>query len=715
MAEATTTTAGTRGISGAGKRALLIGIDHYPHLQAFCHANGMPNDCQLAGCVTDAELMAGILRDKFGFAPANITLLRNEDATQAAILAALQNLVDAAQPDDVVVFHYSGHGSQAVPLIAGSESDNLDETIVPSDSGRGAMPNRDIRDNQIHDWLVKLTAKTPYVTLIVDSCHSGSIARDLFGGAGRWVAADLRPPSAEAVVAAQAVQAPPAPAGPQAGQSAVAAGSRDLGPSGWLPLGSKYVLFAGCLDEEKSNEYPHDSTTNGALTYFLSRQLLQAGPGTTYRDVYEPAATQVTAKYAHQHPQMEGAHDRELFGLRDIATMTFARVTAITAAGVTIAAGAAHGVTVGSRWAIYPQGTKTQVGVVPQGQIVISAVHATTSDGTLSDPAGGAAITADSRAVEVAHAPGEVGLKVEIQAAVGAAGALTAALQGSPLARLAQAGETADARAYLLAPRTTAQPGRDPVPQLGALDQPTWAVVGTDGRLLMPVHAASESGVVDLLVANLVKTAKYRQTLALQNPDAASALKGKVGFTLKRQGDGGGWTDPALPAGGLPVISEGERISLTITNGWTQPIYVSVLDLGVSGGIGLLYPVAGASEQLLPGGTLDIGMPPDEQIQLFAPEGFPFHIDPSDPQPTTGTEVFKLIASAHPTDFSVLVQEGAKDIDRATPGVGTPLMNLLMLALLGTGSRDARVMRAAPNEEWTTVDRPFLFRAAGIR
>lgn len=706
MTAVTRDTTGTRDSGGGGKRALLIGIDHYPNLQAFCRANAMPNNCQLAGCVNDAELMAGVLRDKFGFAAGNIILLRNEAATQAAIMAAMATLLNATQPNDVVVFHYSGHGSQAAAALPGSEGDNLDETIVPSDSGRGNLPNRDIRDGQIHEWLLKLTAKTPYVTLIVDSCHSGSITRDLFGGAGRWVPADRRPAAPEAVAAALAAQAT---ASAQAASSAPAAGSRDLGPSGWLPLGSKYVLFAGCLDEEKSNEHPHDSTTNGALTYFLSRQLLQAGPGSTYRDVYEPAATQVTAKYARQHPQLEGARDRELFGVRDIAPLTFARVTARNGPNVTIAAGVAHEVTVGSRWAIYPQGTKTlAAGVAPQGEILLTAVRATSSDGTLTTAA---AVGVDSRAVETAHAPGAGGLRVEIQATVAAAAPLTAALGKSALAHLAQPGQTADARAYLLPPRSAAQPGHDPVPQLGALTQPTWAVVSADGQLLMPAHAANEPGVADLLVDNLAKIAKYRQTLALQNPDPASALRGKVGFTVKRQGDGGGWAALPVPTGGLPLINEGERISLTVTNGWIQPIYISILDLGVTGGMGLLYPVAGASEQLLPGGTLNIGLPPDEQIQLFAPDAFRAQMNPADPQTLTGTEVFKLIATANPADFSALVQEGAKDVDRNTPGAGTPLMNLLTLAVWGTGSRDARVVRAAPAEEWTTVDRPFLFRA----
>lgn len=59
--------------------------------------------------------------------------------------------------------------------------------------------------------------------------------------------------------------------------------------------------------------------------------------------------------------------------------------------------------------------------------------------------------------------------------------------------------------------------------------------------------------------------------------------------------------------GGLPVFFEGERIAAQITNRHTAPIYVSVLDFGLTGALGLLYPWAGASEELAPGKCIELG------------------------------------------------------------------------------------------------------------
>ena len=80
--------------------------------------------------------MAQTLREQFAFADADIELLKDEQATRDAILAAFDRLVDRTQPGDLVVVHYSGHGSQVVDLEK-DEPDGLDETIVPDDSGGG--------------------------------------------------------------------------------------------------------------------------------------------------------------------------------------------------------------------------------------------------------------------------------------------------------------------------------------------------------------------------------------------------------------------------------------------------------------------------------------------------------------------------------------------------------------------------------------------------
>jgi hypothetical protein len=373
-------------------------------------------------------------------------------------------------------------------------------------------------------------------------------------------------------------------------------------------------------------------------------------------------------------------------------------------------------------------------------------VRGTSSDGTLAD-ATSAAVTVDSRAVEVARPLTAPGLKVEIQAAAGqeaAAQAFAQQLGTSALVHLAKPGDTADARAYLLAPRPAPQPGRDPVPALGALAAPTWAVVGQDGNLLFPPHptteavtnldgtpwlphgAADEAGVAKLLVENLEKIAKYRQTLALANPDSLSRLKGRVTLTLKRQAPGGAWGDPptdprAIPGfpsltgqaaagtSGLPLYNEGDNIGAVVTNNSNLPIFVSILDLGLTGAISLYYPLLeGDNQRIEPGQTLEIAMRPGSEVPLGTPDEFRM-------SGRAGVETFKLIASANPADFSPLVQEGAKDIGDTTEGSGSAVMESVVAAVLGLAPRDIRPIQPRATEDWTTVDRAFLLGAAGMR
>ena len=67
---------------------------------------------QLHGCVNDATVMRDTLRDVFGFLKENLRLLTDASATRTEILAALDELVRQTRTEDVVVVHYSGHGSQ---------------------------------------------------------------------------------------------------------------------------------------------------------------------------------------------------------------------------------------------------------------------------------------------------------------------------------------------------------------------------------------------------------------------------------------------------------------------------------------------------------------------------------------------------------------------------------------------------------------------------
>jgi hypothetical protein len=162
------------------RRALIIGIDRYlpppPQVDGVTTRPPWPN---LHGAVNDADAMQAVLRARYGFRADHIRVLRNEEATRARILHETRAwLVQAAAPGDVSVFFYAGHGSQ-VRNSRSTELDGMDETIVPTDANLG---HPDIRDKELRVLFNEAVDKGIVLTAIVDSCHSGSVARSAGGG-----------------------------------------------------------------------------------------------------------------------------------------------------------------------------------------------------------------------------------------------------------------------------------------------------------------------------------------------------------------------------------------------------------------------------------------------------------------------------------------------------------------------------------------------------
>jgi hypothetical protein len=101
-----------------------------------------------------------------------------EDAFQKALLDR------AVSNNDTVVIYFAGHGSQ-IKDRNGDEADGMDETIVLYDSrtqGRG-----DLLDDDLNRWLTSIGKRTSHITLILDSCNSGSAARGRGAFKARWV------------------------------------------------------------------------------------------------------------------------------------------------------------------------------------------------------------------------------------------------------------------------------------------------------------------------------------------------------------------------------------------------------------------------------------------------------------------------------------------------------------------------------------------------
>jgi hypothetical protein len=663
--------------------ALLIGIDRYSRLG---------ETAQLSGCENDVEVIGQILIDRFAFPADHVVKLVNEAATRTAILGAMDALVATVVRGDVVVLHYSGHGSQARSLDP-AEADGLDETILPHDTGRsGDAPNLDIRDKEIHAWLERITAVTGNVTLIFDSCHSGGVTRDATGAKARWVKPDLRPPDHHALLA----------------PTRSASRSRnEIGPSGWVPLGQRYVLLAGCSSSECSYELAApggDGLHHGALTYFLSRQLVNAGQGSTYRDVFEAAVVQVAGNCSLQHPQLEGECDRVLFGLDRIEPMRFVLVRERSGEQVVLGSGLAAGLSRGSTWAIYPAGTKqvTQ-GDAPLGTIEITAARSVTSTGKVIGEATSGAVAAGARAVELSHDFGDLSIGVRIVTPGTndpSAQALAEAIAESRVLKPACGSEPAGATAYLLAPREQASES-DPVPQLGLLDEPVWAVVGQGGELILPLcRPGFEAS--RLLRDNLETRARSLAALAIQNP--GSRLLDTIDCVLLRQSEGGDWIPATAAPGGLPLFTAGERLAFEITNRSSLPLYCYVLDFGLTGCIGPVYPIAGVDEPLRAGGSIRVGTRSEEAMDLMVPPEFPF-LPPASPADEVGKETLKVIATTRPTDFYVLFQEGYRAGEPARGSMSS--LDRLLGITAGGPTREIRIQGRPGEEDWTTVERSF--------
>lgn len=114
------------------KLALLVGINQYP--ESVCDYVSSRGSA-LNGCLTDVALQQELLIHRFGFQPSDILVLTDQVATRAAIEAAfMSHLVQQAQPGDVVLFHFSGLGSQ---LRLEGATPQLQQGLVPVD---GTLP-----------------------------------------------------------------------------------------------------------------------------------------------------------------------------------------------------------------------------------------------------------------------------------------------------------------------------------------------------------------------------------------------------------------------------------------------------------------------------------------------------------------------------------------------------------------------------------------------
>jgi hypothetical protein len=273
--------------------ALLTAIDDYP--------SPIP---KLQGCVNDIDAFAAYVSGRVGGdkgAALQLKTLKNGEATRQAVIDAFRDHLGKAKKGDVVLFYYSGHGSQeqAPEEFWTIEPDHLDETLVLFDSR--TQGSWDLADKELAKLIGEVASKGPHVAVILDCCHSGSGTREI-ETVVRRAPTDRRRRPVESFLVSPA-------------EAAAAAASRGTGAE---PVGryasseGRHILFAACRDDEEAKEYNGDGKHRGAFSFFLGEALKGAAGVPTYRDLFKRTSSLVSNVLRNQSPQLEATQSDDL-------------------------------------------------------------------------------------------------------------------------------------------------------------------------------------------------------------------------------------------------------------------------------------------------------------------------------------------------------------------------------------------------------------------
>ncbi len=148
------------------KLALLVGINQYPK----------KNDAfePLQGGVTDVKLQEELLIHRFGFQPQDVLTLTDEQATREAIESAfVSHLIEQAKGNDLVVFHFSGYGCYLPRSESGTQTPQVQPTLVPID---GTPPQQettvvnDLPEDTL--WLLLRSLQNTQIVTILDTSYN---------------------------------------------------------------------------------------------------------------------------------------------------------------------------------------------------------------------------------------------------------------------------------------------------------------------------------------------------------------------------------------------------------------------------------------------------------------------------------------------------------------------------------------------------------------
>jgi len=325
------------------KRALIIAIGTYPSSSGWAKISS----------ANDARLMRTVLL-KQGFADENITILADAQATKANILSSIEKLISQSNKDDVVIFHFSGHGQQITDQN-GDELDGYDEALIPYDAQKRISAqykgDKHLRDDELNGYLYQLRKKVGPggdVIFFLDACHSGTATRGQLDDAvyrGTNEPFDIDKPNA------QNSQEDKQEFNEQNSNSE--RGADELSP---------FVIISASGQQELNMEIKDQNNTGyGSLTYALGKILTNNRELLIYSALFDRLSNEMWAGFADKHqqtPQLEGQADRVLFAGQSVLVPQHCNlISVVNTKSIIVNMGELSGLTIGSEISFYPINT----------------------------------------------------------------------------------------------------------------------------------------------------------------------------------------------------------------------------------------------------------------------------------------------------------------------------------------------------------------------
>lgn len=252
------------------KKALCVGINDYPF--------GEEND--LRGCVNDANDWASLLKNHFDFP--DVKMLLNGDATKAKIITGIQGLLNGAKAGDILVFTNASHGTYLAETDG--DEDKYDEAICPHDTDSNLLVDDDLRE------LFKNIPKDVRLTVISDSCHSGSVTRVMTNEYRRSRQLNPRVFGGKELA-------------PE--QLRAARGKKEKYPES----GMKEILLSGCKSNQTSADAYIANDYHGAMSYHAIKAITDGNYNLTYADLHKRLVSMLADENYDQVPQLEGTDE----------------------------------------------------------------------------------------------------------------------------------------------------------------------------------------------------------------------------------------------------------------------------------------------------------------------------------------------------------------------------------------------------------------------